>query len=428
MKILKQSPFGFIPSFLTALALWPSANQTAQAGDLFNVTARDAATSGATLTVSAGSSSVVDLVSTLINAKDQFAAFSGVAFNAGLRYADVPNAMTFTANAPGTFARLNIPVTGFSRTFAGPTRQDVENQIEDFLKKDGSSEMAKFLKAMNARSAVAVSDGNPNSTTAYSAGQSYENYAMTFAETNEEKDSQKQSAGRVGAGVVADVGTFDANGISGKTYSLPLYARFKISDRVGLNFDIPLSYVDVEGAQIFGGGLNLGMPIKAIAKSKGSSWFWQVAPSIGVTASGSKDFAAGGLLVNGGLNSLLSHDFGPVTLSLGTHFSGHEGVPLTISSYRFDPGVSQYILKNGLKLDVPFGRRWVFDVYAIHTKFIKAAAVNQYATVGGEIGYRLLGRSDAAKKKNGYIKVGVYADLGKDFTSAHAQFGTGWKF
>ncbi len=232
----------------------------------------------------------------------------------------------------------------------------------------------------------------------------------------------------MGVGIVADVGTFDANGFKGQAYSLPLYARFKLTERVGLNIDIPLSYVQVESADIFGFGMGIGVPIKVIPRTKESPWSWQLAPFGGANASASKDFLAGGLVANGGLNSLVAYDFGKVTLSMGNHFSLHEGVPLTVDGYTFDPGVSQQILKNGLKLDIPFKRRWIVDFYAVHTKFLNDAALDQYYTVGGELGYRMLGKPGAGKKKNGYIKFGVYADIGKDYTSAHAQFGTGWKF
>ena len=30
--------------------------------------------------------------------------------------------------------------------------------------------------------------------------------------------------------------------------------------------------------------------------------------------------------------------------------------------------------------------------------------------------------------KGGYLKLGLYADVGEDYTSAHLQFGSGWKF
>ncbi len=77
--------------------------------------------------------------------------------------------------------------------------------------------------------------------TARAASQSFSSYGMTAAETRDEKDDSDEDGSRSGFGMIADVGTIDANGIKGQVYSLPLYARFKLSKRGGLNFDIPLN-------------------------------------------------------------------------------------------------------------------------------------------------------------------------------------------
>jgi hypothetical protein len=412
-------PVGIL-AFTLLLAAIP---QGASAGDLFSI----ATTSGPPIGP-VGSSSLTDLISSLINAEGAFNGLNNNQYTASLKYAGVHDAITFQQTATGNNATLRIPSTGLVKQFNAGSRAEVEDQIEAFLKKEGSDELAKFLKAMNRQSLVSVTDGNPNSTTARAAAMSFGSYGMTDAETQDEKDNPDEGGTRSGFGIIADVGTFDADGIKGETYSLPLYARFKLTKRVGLNLDIPLNYVDVEGAKIFGAGLGIGVPIKAIPRSKDSPWMWQVTPFGGGNLSGSADFAAGGLLANGGLVSLIAHDFGRMTLSMGNHVGIYEGIPVTFDEYKFDPGVSQQIAKNGLKLDVPFARRWVFDVYGIHTKFIQDAALDQYFTVGAEIGYKAAPKPGSAKKKTGYMKLGIYTDVGKDYTSTHAQFGTGWKF
>lgn len=401
--------------------LWAGA-RALPAADLFSMSVAP----GGTVV---GDNNLLTLVDKIINGKDEFAFFAGpgAAYVGTLRYGQVQNAINFSMNAPRTSADLNIPSIGFTRTFVGANQADLENQIEAFLKKDGADVYARFLKSMAAQSLVAVSDGNPNATTAIAAGQSFQNYAMTFAETREEMDAPKNGGDRVALGIIADIGAFDANGIKGTAYSLPMFARFKLTERVGLNFDIPLSYIDIDGAKVFGVGLGIGLPVKVILRAKGSPWFWQLAPSVGVNASASKDMLAGGMVVSGGFNSLLAYDFGGFTVSMGNHISVYEGMPLTLDSYRFDPGVSQQILKNGFKLDVPLGQRWIVDVYAIHTKFLAAAGLDQYVTVGGELGYRFAGKP-GVKKSNGYMKLGVYADVGEDYTSAHVQIGSSWKF
>ncbi len=414
--------------FLKTAALLPAllwaGSLTLPAEDLFTMSV---APGGTTV----GDNKLLTLVDKIINGKAEFAAFNGpgLAYTGTLKYGNVQNAINFSMNAPRTSADLNIPSIGFTRTFVGANQADIENQIEAFLKKDGADVYSKFLKSMAAQSLVSVTDGNPNSTTAIAAGQAFQNYAMTFAETREEKDAPKGAGGdRVALGIIADVGAFDANGIKGTAYSLPMFARFKITERVGLNLDIPLSYIDIDGAKVFGAGLGVGVPVKVIPHTKESPWYWQLTPFGGANISASKDMLAGGMVANGGLNSVLAYDFGKFTLSMGNHFSLHEGVPLTLDSYKFDPGVSQQILKNGLKLDVPVGQRWIVDAYVIHTKFLATAALDQYVTIGGELGYRFGAKPGGAKKSSGYMKLGVYADVGENYTSAHVQVGSSWKF
>ena len=410
--------------WLAGLCLLCSSRLPAE--DLFDISARSIAVNGGIPTV-VGDNRLQDLVEKVIKAQDQFAPYQNQSFTAALRYASVHDAITFAVSPGGTTAILDIPITGFSRTFTGANRDDVEEQIKTFMKKEGASELAKFLKAINAQSAVAVSDGNPMSTTATFASQSFNDFGMEMGETREEKENPKEYSG-IGLGFAADVGRFEAEGFKGTTYSLPLYARFKLSDRVGLHFNLPLNYTELEGAQIFGAGVGLGFPIKVIPHAKDNPWYWQVTPSGGAVASGSEDLLAGGLLAQAAFTSLLAYDFKHFTLSMGNHLSWFEGIPLEYGDIKFDPGISQQVIKNGVKASIPFGRRWVAELYGIHTKFLETAAVDQYFTVGGELGYRFLGKPNAGKKKNGYVKIGLYSHLSDKFTSANAQFGTGWKF
>jgi hypothetical protein len=60
-------------------------------------------------------------------------------------------------------------------------------------------------------------------------------------------------------------------------------------------------------------------------------------------------------------------------------------------------------------------------VYGIHTKFLEAAAVDQYFTVGGDIGWR-------SKSTKSYWSAGIYSDISDKYTSVRAKFGTSWKF
>jgi hypothetical protein len=409
----------------------------ARADDLFQISANAFGPGGVAIQPTAGGSDLSELVRNLISASGGFSGIDqSYSYSARLRYADVQNAIQFQEIAPtgtiGHTARLIIPSTGLNVNFNNggngyANTDQLEDAIDDYIKKEGSAEWAKFLKSMAKQSSVALTDGNPESRTAQEASQAYMNFGQEPGLTSEERQDPSRRSENFGMGFTADVGRFDANGFKGTTYSLPLYANFKLTERIGLRFNIPLYWTRLEGANIFSAGLMMGVPIKIIPHTKDSPWYWQLTPSGGANASGSKEFVAGGLLVNGGLTSLLSYDVNPhLSVSMGNHFSYHEGLEYTIDDYTFDPGVSQEIVKNGLKVSVPFGRRWIVEVYGIHSAFLESAAVDHYFTVGGELGYRFLGKG--SKKRSGYVKIGAYSDMGDNFSSAHAQFGTGWKF
>ena len=403
----------------------------ATAGDLFNLTASDMF-----IMRSAASSDLISLVDKLIKNSAEFSVFAGEpSVTAQLTYQGVANALQFNLNNTGVAgpaqyqARLTSQVSrSLNEQFHGATQDELFNNVKAWLKRDGAQAYTQLLKDLNAQSKVSPTDGNPGAVTARSSFQNFTEYSSTMTETREEKEQPKDLAGRAGFGLVADVGVFDSKGIKGTAYSLPLFAKFRLSERVGLNFNIPLSYTEIESAKVFGVGLAIGLPIKIILKKRDNPWFWQVTPFGGGNAVGSKEIVTGGLIINGGIGSVVAYDFGNFELSMGNQFGQYESVALEFDGVKVDPGVAQKIVKNGLKVGIPFAKRWVFEAYAVHTKFLEAAGVDQYITTGGEIGYRFLGKPDAVKKKNGYMKLGLYTDIGNGYFSPHIQFGSGWKF
>ena len=392
----------------------------AVADDLFSINAVTT-DGGPALNQTVGSSSVLDLIKNAVDAQNNFAPFAGRGYSASLQYAGVANAMSFNINSAGTSATLQIPSTGFSKTFTGTSRDDVNSQITDFLKKDGESEYQKFLKAMDEQSTVAVSDGNPNSSTAMMASEAFSDYAFGEGETRAEKAAGSADALRASFGVVADIGSFTSQGISGTSYSLPISMSYKFSDLVGLGVAMPLNYTEIEGAKVFSAGLTLALPIKIVLPGDNQPWAWQLTPSGGAIASASEDMLAGGAIGQAGLSSMLTYDFGKFSLTMGNYFGWYQGIPVTLGGYTFNPDISQQIIKNGLKVSVPIKQHWVFEAYGIHTKFLQAAAVDQYFTVGAEIGWR-------SASTRSYWSIGVYSDIADNYTSTRAKIGTSWKF
>jgi len=122
------------------LALLTGLAASLQATDLFEITVQSP-----TASVTSSDSSLLNLLDRAINSEGEFAIFTGTARATTLR-SGIPNALRVTLNASETSALLEIPITGFSRTFSGTDSDDLDNQIEDFLKQEGARELARFYR------------------------------------------------------------------------------------------------------------------------------------------------------------------------------------------------------------------------------------------------------------------------------------------
>jgi hypothetical protein len=415
---------------LAALAV-AAACTAVQADDLFFLTG-NTTDGGLPVNISQGANSLPNFIRDLIEGSGQFSTLQNRTFQANLRYGAVVNALAFNVNQAGLTGPWNASlVTPFqpgliNRTFTGATRDALYQSIDAYLKSSGSSDLAKFLAAMNKNTVAGALDGNPNAATAQTAHGNFMAYGMLPTSTAQEREDAvdgKAQEGKTGLTMTADAGAFRSQGFSGQTYSWTPMIPFTVGEarRVRLEFSLPLNYTEVQSAAEYRAGLQLGVSVLLVKRTKEQPWLWQVTPHGGAVGDFSQDMVAGGLLANGGLTSYASYRTGPWEFSMGNHFSVHEGVPIKAGDYQIDPDVNQQIVKNGLKVGRTLGRRWYVEAYAIDSEFLQAAFVSRYTTLGAGIGYR----RGAGK---GYIMVGGYTDFGPNYSSGHLQFGTGWKF
>ena len=249
------------------------------------------------------------------------------------------------------------------------------------------------------------------------------------AKTREERTTGAAGAASVmGAGISAEYGRFKLNGVSGTNYGLPLSTSFDITDRVGLNLGLPLIYSEIGDATAYGVGVSVGLPVKVVQPKEQKGLFWQLTPTFGGTGVASKELETGGVIVNGGISSLASYDFGPVALSVGNHISSYESTDAKFGGYRYETGISQRVIKNGLKVDVPIGQRWVVDVYTVHNKLSGSEVLDSYMTYGADLAFRVSGDQKKAKGGMGQLSVGFRTDQGTGYRATNLQFGSGWKF
>lgn len=389
MGVKRRSPAilpGRLRAAVVALALlMPVA--PARGDELFEVFVTATDMSG-TPDLLVGGSSFPDLLNDLINSQGAFASFAGVAFSADVTFAGVANAInvTFdpvTGNATLTFTILGPGAQTF--TFGGA---DLFGQIEQFLQDNLSGQLTAFLNAINTLSLVAVTDGTPLSTTALSADFIFNRFGLHADLTAAEKLA---AAGGREPGVRTRIDAYyediDTDVGSGNSYAIAPSVEFVFSETLSLAFLFPIAYHEIEGAQIVNFHANVALPITLAAPGDGGMGF-RITPFATFAASGSVDLVAGGMIGGGGVVSTATIESGGLTVSFSNQLSFHEGITLRYEDYKFDPGVSQQILKNGVKISHTFGDHWYAYTTVTETMFLQPAAVDEFLSTGAGFGYR----------------------------------------
>jgi hypothetical protein len=380
-------------------------------------------------TVTEGYSSFPSLLSDVLNTNGPFAGFASTNFNATVNFLGVPNAVQASSNSTGTSVSLAIPLTGFSQTFNGPTRSDVETQIKNFFLQNGSSVVGNFLAAIAKQSAVAVTDGNPNSSTALMASSVF--FSQGFTPTGDlpfegvaaasNAGSSSSSSRFTGLGIGFDSGQFKANGIKGDNSDMEIPFGYRLTDRVSLAASIPINYLDVDGAKIYGVGFNLAVPVRIEIMDHDNPLNWRLTPFVGISARGSEDLSGGGVIWSPGLTNTLDYRVNSkLILGLVDQVSFDKSIAVKYSNYKFDPDVDQQILKNGVRAVTPLTSRLIMDGFIIETNFLKAAAVKNFTTFGTSFSYHLTQKFD--------VTLGANYDTGPGYSDWSVGLSSAWKF
>lgn len=405
-----------LPLLLAAIAWLPAA----RADDPFTVVV----TSDTLPTLSVGYTKLPDLLNDVLNTRGGFAPYAGTDFSATVSFLGVPEAVLASSNSSGTEVELAIPGINFTRLFTGPDRSGVEKQIQNFFIKDGSIIVGDFLNYIARHSAVAVTDGNPSSSTAIMANQSF--ISTGFTPSEEIAGAANAEAGPAqanlsGLGIGFNSGRFTANGITGSYNDVAIPFKFRLTDRVSITGALPIEMLDVEGAKVYGAGLNLAVPVRIMIMDKDQPMNWRLSPLTGISARGSADLGGGGAIWMAGLNSSVDYRVSPkLIVCVVDQFTTHNGINVEYAGYRFNPNVDQQMLKDGIRLVTPLSAHLTGDFFVIETDFLKAAAVRNFTTFGTSVSYRLTPTRS--------LTLGANYDTGSDYRSWSVGLSSAWKF
>jgi hypothetical protein len=375
---------------------------------------------GAPPEIVVSASNLKHFMNDLITAQGQYSAIGGFAYVERTTFLGVANAITFTGNAPGTTVTLAIPVIGFSQTFNGPTRSDVQTQIHDFIKQNGNNVWAAFLSALAKQSPNAVTDGNPNAATGAMANSTFLTEGFTPVDEILPEDPAS-SPSLSGFGLGFDAGRFTAAGLSGQIADFAIPMRWKLSEKVGLTINIPLDYMTLEGAKIYATGLNLAVPIRLATMNAEEPWNWRVTPLFGAAARASEDLASGVALWQVGLSNSVDYRVNhKLIVCLVNQLTDYHSFKVTFGGYSFEPEVKQQILKNGMRVVSRLTKRVTGAFFLLDSRFLKQAVVKQFTSIGGSLAFRV------TRTMN--MQLGGNFDTGTAFKSWSLGLSSAWKY
>jgi hypothetical protein len=370
---------------------------------------------------------VVELVDALLN---QQGVFSGLtlqpSYSAALDYLGIADAIRMDATAFGTQVVLSIPSTGFARSFTGTSPADVEEQVEDFFEHDGADELAEFFEETNERTALALLDGNPRSTTALLARSAFDRFGLGALRTRAGYGRASVAEwGHLDLGVEVGGGAIDVDDFSPLTVvdgAVTLGGDFEPG--VGIFFSVLGQYRNYDGADIYDAALELGVPIALLRPGEGSPLRWTLTPVLQAGGGGSQDLLAGGFMVGGGGVSSFGIHLGPLELAIANELLYYGGVPLgEIGGVEIETELDRLLTRNGAKLAFYplFIPALFLEAGAAYTNFLGSdAAVDDYLSPFAGIGLNLF---ELVR-----VRLGWESDFGDDYAAHTGRLDVGFAF
>ena len=270
---------------------------------------------------------------TIINGYDKMAPASGsINFRGVVMYLDFDSSNNLTFKVPN----IDIDMT-FNSTDG--TQESSFDALTDYLKANQDGLLKKLLNATVSETPYDLVAGNPNSMMSMMVNSSYNisqnnlyGAMVSYLSPNASKHNF----------------SFQGEDVSATVLSLPLGYSFNFGDSGwALIFDMPLTYMDIDGSISYAAqlGMSLNIPLTN---------YWNVILGGRAGAIGSEDMLSGGALFGGSIASNLEIPVGNWKFGM-TNLAGIvKDFSLKIADYEIEYDLQNYAFKNGLNIAYNF--------------------------------------------------------------------------
>lgn len=298
--------------------------------------------------------------------------------------------------------------------FNGLDRADSIRLLKNFLKNNRYA-LKAILTALARRSAIDPLAGNPLSlmtqkmktdfrdgfthkvsqiwgcgTTAFNFSNDAPIMVAALGATGDIFADAQRRAAEMRAGNQFGIGlgytSAEADGYHSTGIDLPMSYTANLDRLPGhkLRFDLPLAYVDTEGASTYSVGLG-------VAYTYPISEVWTLTPGVGVGATGSEDLGSAGGVGSFSVTSAYTWRVGDYALSMGNSVGKYDSLPIKIADIQAEADVKNVVYTNGLLLSGPnslIARNLVMELSIQDTRLSGDAVYSQvYDEVGVALGY-----------------------------------------
>ena len=348
-------------SVAIALVTATVSGTSAVAGDLFTVTVTS---NGVTDT--AGFNSAVQAIDELKNGQLNalIPTYNSTSIASGqINYRGLQVEASYPTN--GTTLVFQVPSIGLNQSFTGTTRDESQQLLVDYLKKNN-----EYGAIMHALAAVSPSDpvaGNPTSLQANIVADGFNSAFATSPAVSPTPKTSQPAVNTVQVGL--EYGHFTNSSTNVDAYTIPLSYSFNVGpeDNYRLSIDLPITYINTQGAQSGAASLGIGLTIPI-------SDNWSLTPRISGGATGSIDLASVAAMTAGSVTSAYKFVYDGYGFIVGNMFGYSHSIDLKFGTYSFDPKIGDAFTKNGVMIDIPTGR-WGIDV-----PFLPGADMQVFAT------------------------------------------------
>ena len=270
---------------------------------------------------------------TIINGYDKMAPATGsINFRGIMMYLDFDAGNNLTLKVP------NIDIDMTFNSIDG-TQESSFDALTDYLKANQNDLLKKILNATVSETPYDLVAGNPNSMMSMMVNSSYNisqnnlyGAMVSYLSPNASKHNF----------------SFQGQDVEATILSLPLGYSFNFGDSGwALIFDMPLTYMDIDGSISYAAqlGMSLNIPLTS---------YWNVILSGRAGAIGSEDMLSGGALFGGSVASNLKIPVGKWEFGM-TNLAGIiKDFSLKVADYEIEYDLQNYAFKNGLSVAYNF--------------------------------------------------------------------------